>query len=637
MAGLPAYADETNMPVLERLESRRLLSTAVLTPYEQLMVELINRARLDPAGEAARYGIDLNEGLSPGTLNATPKQPLAPQANLTAAARGHADWLLEQGQFSHTGSGGSNAGQRMAAAGYGSYGTFGWGENLAVNASTASINPTSMVYSQHQALFQDFSIPGRGHRTNMLSAGHEEVGSGIATGGYDFPGNRYFNHALLSAQNFASKSGNNAFLTGVVYDDNAVTDDDFYTPFEGLADVTITAVRSTDGAAFITQTAAAGGYALSLPAGTYHVTAGGGDLTGYVVYDAITVGTVNAKVDFLQEHATSTPSSPPVYVDAFTTFADGIWAIEGTDGDDVFLLTEDGDMLVVERDGVVVTRPAAGVNYVFFNLGDGDDFVRNVTGQFVYTYAGPGNDTLFGGWGPDYAFMGEGNDWVDSASGNDWIEGGPGDDYIFASAGDDTVYGGDGNDRIYGGSGNDLLNGDAGDDLIFGGPGNDTLEGSYGNDRLYGEAGDDRLLGGNQNDRLDGGDGADYIDGGPHEDTVDYGHRRRAIRVTLHDNLPNDGEPGEGDNVLNTVERVVGGWGDDYIAGSSANNVLWGWRGNDTLVSNGGRDTLYGSVGDDTLLTRDGSYTLAYGGGGIDTAEADLIDDIIGTENVDVL
>ena len=38
------------------------------TALEQMLLELINRARLDPAAEAARFGIDLNEGLAPGTI-----------------------------------------------------------------------------------------------------------------------------------------------------------------------------------------------------------------------------------------------------------------------------------------------------------------------------------------------------------------------------------------------------------------------------------------------------------------------------------------------------------------------------------------------------------------------------------------
>ena len=40
------------------------------TAREQLMLELVNRARLDPLGEARRFGIDLNQGLGSG-LNCT--------------------------------------------------------------------------------------------------------------------------------------------------------------------------------------------------------------------------------------------------------------------------------------------------------------------------------------------------------------------------------------------------------------------------------------------------------------------------------------------------------------------------------------------------------------------------------------
>ena len=64
---------------------------AGFTAHEQLMLELINRARLDPAGEAARYGIALNEGLASGTISSTPKQVLAGNEQLGAAAVRHSN------------------------------------------------------------------------------------------------------------------------------------------------------------------------------------------------------------------------------------------------------------------------------------------------------------------------------------------------------------------------------------------------------------------------------------------------------------------------------------------------------------------------------------------------------------------
>ena len=50
---------------------------ALPTAQELLDIALVNRARLDPAAEAALFGIDLNEGLAPGTISAASKQPLA--------------------------------------------------------------------------------------------------------------------------------------------------------------------------------------------------------------------------------------------------------------------------------------------------------------------------------------------------------------------------------------------------------------------------------------------------------------------------------------------------------------------------------------------------------------------------------
>src|SRR5438552_15691489 len=69
------------------------------TAEEQLMLELVNRARANPAAEAARLGIDLNEGLEANTISAEPKQPLAFNPQLIQAARGHSQWMLDHDTF----------------------------------------------------------------------------------------------------------------------------------------------------------------------------------------------------------------------------------------------------------------------------------------------------------------------------------------------------------------------------------------------------------------------------------------------------------------------------------------------------------------------------------------------------------
>ena len=101
-----------------------------MTPNEQYLLGLVNRARLDPIGEAKRFGIDLNQGLSPGTLNGSAKPVLAANDLLNVSADAHSLWMLETDTFSHTGANGSTAGQRMEAAGYAFTGSWTWGEKL---------------------------------------------------------------------------------------------------------------------------------------------------------------------------------------------------------------------------------------------------------------------------------------------------------------------------------------------------------------------------------------------------------------------------------------------------------------------------------------------------------------------------
>ena len=110
-----------------------------LTAQEQLLLELTNRARLDPLGEAARYGIDLNADLAPGTLDAQARQPLTSNALLASAAQGHSQWMLANDTFSHTGEGDSTPKQRMEAAGYVFDGNWRSGENISLRGSVGSI------------------------------------------------------------------------------------------------------------------------------------------------------------------------------------------------------------------------------------------------------------------------------------------------------------------------------------------------------------------------------------------------------------------------------------------------------------------------------------------------------------------
>lgn len=274
------------------LERRCLLSAVYPTAVEQYLVELINRGRADPAAEAARFGIALNEGLAAGTISTSPKQPLAIDPYLTDAARKHAQWMIDTDTFSHTGAGGSNPGARMASAGYSFIASSGWSENIAWSGSSPSIpDPTATARQLHENLFVDEGIAGRGHRTNLMASASRQIGVGVISG--EFHGY----NAVMACEDFAY-SGSGVFLTGVVYAD-AVVDDDFYTPGEGLAGITVTARRLSDGALFSATSWASGGYSLALPAGTYQVTASGAGLVGTVAGGTVSIAGENIKVDFV--------------------------------------------------------------------------------------------------------------------------------------------------------------------------------------------------------------------------------------------------------------------------------------------------------------------------------------------------
>jgi len=119
--------------------------------------------------------------------------------------------------------------------------------------------------------------------------------------------------------------------------------------------------------------------------------------------------------------------------------------------------------------------------------------------------------------------------------------------------------------RVKLGDGNDSLvnltsirvvaKGGSGDDELFGGAGDDQLGGDSGNDLLYGREGADDLRGGTGDDVLDGGPGADRFNGQSGDDTASYADPS-VWPVVTRDGQANDGVPGEGDNVLPSVEHV---------------------------------------------------------------------------------
>lgn len=281
-------------------------------------------------------------------------------------------------------------------------------------------------------------------------------------------------------------------------------------------------------------------------------------------------------------------------------------------------------------------------------LGDGDDYVKLETG-FGQLFGGAGDDEIHGG----------------NATFGDAIQGGTGDDVLNGGGGlgDQVAY----NDRsvpvtvdlqagtggaagesdtlsgfeiVLGGSGSDTLRG--GDTApaydISGGNGNDTIEGGSARVVAWGGNGNDVLTGGAGTDQLEGGPGADVIGGSAGGDMANYYARQIGLDISL-DGVANDGEPGEGDNVLPSIGHVLAGHKPDrvdasgasgpvFIEGQEKDDVLIGSAFNDRIEGDNGADTIDGGPGDDVLhgehplATRATGGDVIIGGDGVDTFES---------------
>jgi len=220
------------------------------TDSEQLLLELVNRARANPHAEADRLGIGLNDGITAGSIEPTPKQPLALDAQLITAARAHSDWMLAADVFSHTGENGSDPEARMKAAGYKFTGNWTWGENVSWGGSTGIPDLIEYTRLAHDGLFKS-----PGHRVNLMNDDFDDVGLGVREGKFFAQGRDW--NAVMTTEVFA-RSGNTpgpVFL-GVVYRD--ANGDGLYDPGEGVGDVTVQVAGGTDSA----LTSGSGGYRL---------------------------------------------------------------------------------------------------------------------------------------------------------------------------------------------------------------------------------------------------------------------------------------------------------------------------------------------------------------------------------------
>lgn len=279
-------AARSGLQTTEGLEQRTLLTAVQLTDREQLLLELINRARANPEAEAARLGISLNEGLQPGTITGVPKQPLVPHQTLVDVARAHSQDMLDRDYFDHKTLGTTKLAQdRAAAAGY----SGAIGENICWGGHTRGIDEDQHVYDRHDVLFVS-----PGHRRNMLNAAYEEVGVGVRYGQFVSNGTAF--NASMVTEDFSIRNIN-PFITGLVYAD--LRDNDFYDIGESIRSGTVTAINPLTGVVAETEIGVSGCYSLMVTPGKWLVSA------EYIFEGQtfrasrmVTVDQLNVKVDF---------------------------------------------------------------------------------------------------------------------------------------------------------------------------------------------------------------------------------------------------------------------------------------------------------------------------------------------------
>jgi hypothetical protein len=265
------------------------------TADEQAYIELINQARTNPAAEGARlatatapdilaayaqYKVNLvvlqNEF---NAISAAP--PLAPNAALTTAARGHSQWMLNNAIQSHNETNPSNDTlQRIRAAGYDEW---FYGENI--YAYVKNIGFGHAGFEVDWATAADGMLAGRGHRANIHDSDFSEIGVGSITGT-----NGQFGPQLVT-QDFGSPFDGQTFGTGVAFYD--LNSNNLYDVGEGIAGLTV----NVNGATHYCTTATGGGWVVPIPsaAATRTVTFSG---LGINQSKSLTVpSSANAKVD----------------------------------------------------------------------------------------------------------------------------------------------------------------------------------------------------------------------------------------------------------------------------------------------------------------------------------------------------
>lgn len=251
------------------------------TGPEQELLELLNRARRDPAAEGRRQGLDFSAYVV--------QPPLSHNGLLGDAALQHISAMVAQGFVAHLNpASGINANGRILATPYDLHAGFTTATdvNLTENLAAGSQRLLDTPQKMHDGLIRDDGLSIPKHRLVMLGTGqfarNREVGMGYRTNQTSSSGFQQFH-----VSEYAYTNRNRPFLLGVVYSDDG---DGVCRSGEGLPARVVTLSHGS-GFTLSIQTRNAGGYAFEiLQDGDYTLTIDG-------VATQVTIVGRNVKVD----------------------------------------------------------------------------------------------------------------------------------------------------------------------------------------------------------------------------------------------------------------------------------------------------------------------------------------------------
>ena len=304
VAAAPPHPPELDPPAITAPAGATKAAALDTSPYshgdptdaEQLMLELINRARANPAGEGIRlaapptniqsaytyFGVDTSR-LIADFASYPARPPLAFNASLIEAARRHSNDMAARGFQGHVGSDGSTLSTRINQSGYS-----GW-TNVAENVFAFAED----VFYGHAGFNVDWGVSSLGHRHNLMNfAASDPIYTEIGIGIIDVAQLGKSVGPLVITEDFGLRSAKR-FVVGVVFDDR--DGDGSYSVGEGIAGVLVSTSQGN-----YAYTSMSGGYAIPLTSanGDATVTAQGAGI-GAPQQVAVELTGANLKVDFI--------------------------------------------------------------------------------------------------------------------------------------------------------------------------------------------------------------------------------------------------------------------------------------------------------------------------------------------------